>query len=155
MRHFFITSLALIGFHLNAQNLTAEEKEVMVPIQQLFQAMNDADSSKIRSAFHPDAAMFTTIVKNDTTKLITGTIDQFVNAIGKAQPGMLEEKIWDFDIKIDTPLAQVWCQYALYVNGQFHHCGVDAFHLIFTDEGWKIFEIADTRRTKNCEEPPN
>ena len=49
--------------------------------------------------------------------------------------------------------AQVWCDYAFYIGNTFSHCGVDAFQLHKQKDGWKIFHLADTRRTENCTIP--
>ncbi|MCR9252945.1 MAG: nuclear transport factor 2 family protein [bacterium] len=154
MRLFLSLILLVIALSSNAQSHSEQEEAILKPIINLFEAMNNADSSGIRAAFHPEVTMYTTFIKNDTAQLRKGELDNFVKAIGDAKPGMLEEKIWNFKINIDEPMAQVWCDYALYVNDEFHHCGVDAFQLINTTEGWLIFEIADTRRTEGCTEPP-
>jgi hypothetical protein len=44
-------------------------------------------------------------------------------------------------------------EYAFYVGERLSHCGVDAFQLFKGPDGWRIFEIADTRRSEGCEEP--
>ena len=36
---------------------------------------------------------------------------------------------------------------------RFSHCGVDAFQLVKTAAGWKIFQLSDTRRKEKCEIP--
>jgi hypothetical protein len=36
------------------------------------------------------------------------------------------------------------------VDGEFSHCGVDAFILVLTEDGWRILSIADTRTTEGC-----
>jgi hypothetical protein len=48
----------------------------------------------------------------------------------------------------------VWTPYAFYYDGNFSHCGVDSFQLARTAEGWKVVQIADTRRTQGCPTPP-
>jgi hypothetical protein len=51
---------------------------------------------------------------------------------------------------MDGSLAAVWVDYAFYLNNTFSHCGVDSFHLVKTEEGWKIFNLVDTRRKSDC-----
>jgi hypothetical protein len=41
-------------------------------------------------------------------------------------------------------------EYTFYVGDQMSHCGVNAFQLMKTTEGWKIIGITDTRRKDNC-----
>ena len=74
-------------------------------------------------------------------------------AIGGA-PVTLEEPIWDPVVEVSDRLATVWVKYAFYADEQFSHCGVDAFQLFKSEQGWKIFQIADTRRREDCWEPP-
>jgi hypothetical protein len=59
------------------------------------------------------------------------------------EPGQAEEPIWDAVVQIDDRLATVWVKYELIFNGEFHHCGIDAFELWRSDEGWKIFQLTD------------
>jgi hypothetical protein len=56
-------------------------------------------------------------------------------------PGMqqrLRERIWSPDVRIHGSIATVWAPYDFWQDGKFSHCGVDAFDLIKTDDGWKI-----------------
>jgi len=47
----------------------------------------------------------------------------------------------------------VWAPYDFWRDGKFSHCGVDAFDLIKTDEGWKIAGGGYTLESK-CEPSP-
>ena len=58
----------------------------------------------------------------------------------------IEERITNYDIKIDDPLASVWAEYEFYIDGKLSHKGVDAFQLFKSNAGWKIIQICDTRR---------
>jgi hypothetical protein len=39
---------------------------------------------------------------------------------------------------VQGSIAQVWTRYDFHNNGTFSHCGIDAFNLVKTDDGWKI-----------------
>jgi len=60
------------------------------------------------------------------------------------------ERIYDPEVRIDGTVAQVWAYYTFHLNTTFSHCGVDAFMLAKTSAGWKITQIADSRRTDGC-----
>ena len=62
--------------------------------------------------------------------------------------------MWDPVVQIRDNLATVWVKYAFYLDGEFLHCGVDAFMLARTNDGWKIVSLADTSQKENCEMPP-
>ena len=55
-----------------------------------------------------------------------------------------------FEIKIDGPLANAWVEYEFWLDGKLSHCGVNSIHLIKEKNGWKIFNITDSRRF-NCQ----
>ena len=56
-------------------------------------------------------------------------------------------------MEIDGNLAQVWTKYAFFLGEDFDHCGVDAFQLFNDGDGWKIFQLVDTRHREGCELP--
>ncbi len=140
-----------ITFALSAQ--TTEEKTVQAVIEQLFTGMQKHDSTMIRATFHPTARMQSVGMNRKTQQIELTTeasIDGFVKQIGSLPANIqLEERVLSYEIRIDGNMATAWTPYELYVNGKRQHCGVDAFQLYKTENGWKIISIADTRR--KCE----
>jgi hypothetical protein len=132
----------------------SEEANVEAVINRLFTGMHQADSTTVRSVFATDATMVTVLrTKEGIPTLRKDSLNDFIKAVGQKQPEPLTEEIWNMKIQIDGDFAQAWCDYAFYVGHRFNHCGVDAFHLIKTSEGWKIFHLADTRRKVDCHVP--
>ncbi|UXP33161.1 nuclear transport factor 2 family protein [Reichenbachiella agarivorans] len=129
---------------------SSQEIEVRQVVLDLFQAMYDGDSSKASKVFRPEAKLYSIFQQNDSTQWHEGSVPQFLTAIGSPHNVKWIEKSWDYQITIDDGLAQVWCQYAFFAGERFSHCGVDAFQLVHTHEGWKIFSLADTRRKDGC-----
>jgi hypothetical protein len=132
----------------------SEEANVMEVINRLFTGMHNADSTMIRSVFG-DKVTLATVVQNKEGKHVLKVEDfnDFIKSIGKPSPEPLTEEIWNLKVQIDGAFAQAWCDYGFYVGNNFSHCGVDAFQLIKTQEGWKIFNLADTRRRDGCNVP--
>jgi|AntRauTorckE6833_2_1112554.scaffolds.fasta_scaffold14438_4 hypothetical protein len=155
MRSFklFILLFFVIGINFSANAQSSEQAEVQATIETLFEGMLEADGDKIASTFQTDAIM-QTIVKNAEGEVMVrnGNLDAFVNSIGSAEPGRLNEKIGGYDIRVDGELASAWTPYEFYVGEDFSHCGVNSFQLMKTADGWKIFHIVDTRRQDNCVE---
>lgn len=136
---------------LLAQN---EQVAVMEPINNLFEGMNKGDSAMVHKAFTDDVGFAT--ISNDkegNPKLTRGSLQRFLVAMGTPHKEVYSEPIWDVKIEIDGSLAQVWAKYAFYLGKEFHHCGVDAFQLFKTPNGWKIFQLVDTRQQEGCEIP--
>jgi N-formylglutamate amidohydrolase len=140
-----------ITFALTAQN--SEEKAVQSVIEQLFTGMQKHDSTMIRATFHPTARMQSIGINRKTNVMGLTTeenIDGFVKQISSLPANVqIEERVLSYEIRIDGNMATAWTPYELYVNGKRQHCGVDAFQLYKTENGWKIIALADTRR--KCE----
>ncbi len=130
-------------------------EDVMKVVESLFEGMRKGDSTMVRNVFSEQARLMTVIVKDGQPLLRTGSVDGFVKAVGTPHDKSWNEPIWDFEVKIDGKLAQVWTKYAFYLGDDFSHCGVDAFQLFNGEDGWKIFQLTDTRQFENCELPPN
>jgi hypothetical protein len=145
--------LLIISVLVKAQ--PSEEANVTEVINRLFTGMYKADSSMVRSVFAQEVTMATAFrsKEGEPTLRREYSINDFVKAVGKQPPEPLTEEIWNLKVQIDGDFAQAWCDYAFYIGNKFSHCGVDAFQLHKSQEGWKIFHLADTRRKEGCEIP--
>jgi hypothetical protein len=143
---FFILTIAL-GLPLKAQ----EEKLVEEVISTLFVGMKTKNPDLVRPAFHPEAIMQTVVSGESGATLGSSSVQDFINRIATTPDNtVLDEKILEYQIKIDGQMASAWTPYEFYVNDTFSHCGVNSFQLIKTPEGWKITYIIDTRRKEGC-----
>jgi hypothetical protein len=140
--------IALITKNSGAQ--TAEDS-VKAVVKQLFDGMKNSDAEMIRSAF-ADSAILQTIGRDKQGKMIieNDKVDEFAKLISGLKKGAADEQIVFETIKIDGPLAIVWAPYKFYFDGQFSHCGVDSFQLVFINGQWKIQYLIDTRRKQPC-----
>jgi len=127
--------------------------DVLGTVNALFQAMKTADSAAVRTLLHPEARLVAISEQGGEVRARTTAADAFVRAIGAATEE-LNERIWDAEVRIDGAFAMVWAPYDFHRGAAFSHCGVDAFHLAHTREGWKIVEVAYTVRTQPCDRPP-
>lgn len=146
--------LLLLTTSMNGMAQTSEKEAIMNVVNQVFDAMRTNDSTLLKSCFVQSPNTFT-VFKNQEgqTNLATGSFQRFINAVGQPKDQVWNEPIWNEKVEIDGDLASVWVDYAFYVDEQFSHCGVDAFHLVRLDGNWKIFHLVDTRRKANCEVP--
>jgi hypothetical protein len=127
------------------------EQEVQQVIESLFDGMRAKNTTQIASAFSENAIMQTIAVTADGPQVNPGSVPDFLKRIGTTPADtQLDERILDYQIKIDGPMATVWTPYEFYVNGNFSHCGVNSFQLVKLAEGWKIVYIIDTRRKEPC-----
>ncbi len=144
-------SLLIMITVLSAQ---AQEDEIMQVVQSVFDGMATNNGDMVKAAFTEDASMFTVAYdKEGKVFKRQGSVEKFATAVSAPKDQAYNEPIWNERVEIDGALASVWVDYAFYLGNSFHHCGVDAFHLMLTDEGWKIFHLVDTRRTEDCKVP--
>ena len=152
---FFITIACIITISNSLIAQTSNEHvAIMTPINNLFNGMNKGDSAMIHKAFRDDVVFVTISTdKEGKPKLNRGELKRFLTAMGTPHEEIYSEPIWDVEIEVDGNLAQVWAKYAFYLGKNFHHCGVDAFQLFKEADGWKIFQLTDTRQTEGCNIP--
>jgi hypothetical protein len=64
------------------------------------------------------------------------------------------ERMWDARVLIHGRIAVLWTPYDFHRDGKFSHCGVDAFSLVKTDDGWKIAGFIYTVEPEGCRPSP-
>lgn len=154
MNKFLIVGLLLFGgFYLTAQS-SAEKEQVIAPIKQLFEGMAQKDSMMLKEVFYETARLATTATdKEGKPQFKIDDVAKFISSIGSfPKERSLEERILSYEVKVDDNLAIVWTPYEFYVDEKFSHCGVNAFELFKTVDGWKITSIIDTRRREGCQD---
>lgn len=130
----------------------APEEEVKQVITSLFEGMRAKDTQQVANAFSSEALMQTVIIKPEGNSIGSNAVSDFVKRIESTPAEIhLDERILDYQVKVDGILASAWTPYRFYVNEKFSHCGVNSFQLVKMSEGWKIVYIIDTRRKEDCE----
>ncbi|MCA9739159.1 MAG: nuclear transport factor 2 family protein [Gemmatimonadota bacterium] len=138
-----------------ARAQSGDEAAVMAVVEGMFDAMRAKDADALRALFTEDARLVSTGTDAEgRARARVVPMADFATNIGSAT-AYLDEQIWDEEVRIHDNLATVWVKYALFVDQQFSHCGVDAFQLFRGADGWKIFQIADTQRRQECWMPPS
>ena len=131
----------------------SEEAQVEAVIRSLFDGMRSKNSDQVAAAFSQDAIMQTVISKPEAISVGSNAVADFVKRIASTPAEThLDERIMDYQIKVDGQMAAAWTPYQFFVNGNFSHCGVNSFQLVKFANGWKIVYIIDTRRKENCED---
>lgn len=135
----------------SAQSASGDEAAVEEVVRGLFDAMRASDSAAADRLFHPDARLSGPVEKEGRVMLRTASVDGFLDAMGGAEAEW-DERIRNLEVRVDADLATAWMDYTFYHGGELSHCGVNAVQLFRSPEGWKIFQIADTRREEGCPE---
>jgi hypothetical protein len=118
--------------------------------QKLFDAMKAHDSQAAAALFLPGATLSSVDAEGKTS---VTPFEKFAERIGSSKKGWLE-RIWNPKVLQHGTIAVVWADYDFYLDGQFSHCGIDAFQMFKTESGWKISGVSDSRVTQGCEQNP-
>src|SRR5690606_9713857 len=145
---------ALIALPLAAQHpaghdgLTPAEDSVVAVAKRLFDGMRAHDGALLGSVF-AEGAMLTGVPRAGqpvTFRPATGFV------AGARAPGRpWGETSYAPEGRSDAGLATLYVSYTCSPGEKFSHCGVAAFWMIRTAEGWKISALVDTRRGEGCE----
>ena len=149
---FFMFSLSAKAQDLS--NYSQEKEAVQQVIENVFEAMRKNNGAALEVLFHPEMVMKTIGVNEQGEPVLKeGSARGFIDYVGQERPeNTLDERLTSLNILVDGPLAMAWTPYEFYASGEYSHCGVNIFKLLFNGERWQIFSITDTRRKANCPE---
>ena len=119
--------------------------EVLGVVATLFDGMREKNEAKLRSVFHADARLHTAGSGAGGTP-----IEAFIRSV-LSSPAGLDEVTFDEQVLVDGPLAVAWTPYNFFADGEFSHCGVNAFTMMRSEDGWQILQIVDTRAAEGCD----
>ncbi len=141
-------SISFSGF---AQN-DFSEADAKQLIDTFFEGFHKGDTTLMRTTLMKEVTLQTAYSnKEGEAKLNTGSLDKLLDAIAnRPAEQKWDERLLDYKVSIDGNLAHVWTPYEFWVNGNFSHCGANAFTLVKTDDGWKITHLIDSRRRSTC-----
>lgn len=131
--------LLLLPLLVAASSAMADPRDdVLDVVTAVFDGMRAKDAALLRAQFSPDARLGTT------------PVEDFISGV-TSSTAHLDEVTFDETVLIDAGLAMAWTPYNIFIDGEFHHCGVDLFVMKYSGERWLIHHLDDTRRTEGCE----
>lgn len=147
-----IFSIIAIGSISAFAQKADDSKDALAVVNKLFEMMAAHKPAEI-VALHTAEAQLVAIMKNKEGKSVNRTIkaEDFSKNFAEKKAELLED-MYAPKVEISGDFAQVWGRYVFYVNGKISHCGVNAFHLVRTDAGWKIAGASSTMEPQGCTE---
>jgi hypothetical protein len=139
---------------LQAQEGASAEEDALAVVVRLFDGMRDRDRATLESVFHESARLMSAGERDGVPGVGETPIPRFIENIVSSEGPILDERLYNPEVRVDGNLATVWVEYDFYRGEQFSHCGYDAFQLAMTPAGWKIIQITDTRRREGCPDRP-
>jgi len=136
-----------------AGKLVSPPTIVTQTVQEFMAAFDAGDEPQMKALMANDAQVFLVREDKETTLVRALPLAGLAANIAGASAD-LKEPIAIRSVMVEGPVAMVWAEYSLFVNGTRSHCGVDIFTLTRGSDGWKIATITYSHITEPCEEAP-
>jgi hypothetical protein len=149
--------LATFGVFLSsttaAAQTTPEEDAVLAVVQKFFDTMTSGDKTAAQDVLMPDGQYYGVREDADSLVIKRRTHQEYLDGLEQSS-GVALERMWNPTVNIHGRIAVVWVPYDFHIDGEFRHCGVDAFSLVKTDTGWKIAGTVYTLEPNGCDPSP-
>lgn len=139
-------ALLLLLAAAGAPLAAGDRDEILAVIQATFDGMASHDAAKVRATLTPDARV---LLADEAKVRLNVSGDEFARRVTAGTDG-IEERMSHPKVRVRGRIAAVWADYRFFAGGTLSHCGIDAFHLVRTDTGWRIFSIVSTLEKRGC-----
>lgn len=139
-------ALAALAEATPAQSTPGPEAEIVAVVNGVFDGMRKGDSAMVRPLFHAKARMITMDLRTGRPAQIEESAEGLIQSVGRPRTEVFDEQLSNVRVQIDGTLASVWADYKFFRGTTLSHCGIDHFLLVNEGSGWKILELADTRK---------
>jgi hypothetical protein len=153
MSRIICSFVAIALLSLPRQARAQDSAAVVTVVQQLFDGMASRDTALLRKILLPGASIVSLGSRSGAPNVTMRTDADFVKGMGSGTDKLLE-RIWTPTVMIRNAIATLWAPYDFHINGKFSHCGIDAFSLLKTADGWRIANITYTSERTGCEPSP-
>jgi hypothetical protein len=150
MRLVLIIILCAVASPIARAQSAADRDAVLKTMQAFFDTMTAKDVEGARKILAPQGRFH-------AMRMRDGDIRSFSNeeyfAQLQSEKRTFRERMWNPEVRVHGPIATVWTPYDFWIDGKFSHCGIDAFDLIKTRDGWQLAGGSYTIEDK-CEPSP-
>jgi hypothetical protein len=116
---------------------STEREAVLAVVQAFFDTMSANDVEGARKVLQPQGRFHAMRMRDGKPDVRAFSNEEYFADL-KASQRKMRERIWNPEVRISGLIATVWAPYDFWIDGKFSHCGIDAFDLIKTEEGWKL-----------------
>ena len=148
-----LAALIVLTFCFTVQMLaqrSGDEKAAVDVVNKMFAEMANHNPAAIEALYLPGSQL-AAVIKNkegkSNTRFLTG--ESFSKNFTEKK-SEIKEDMYAVEAKVYGDLALVFGRYVFFVDNKVSHCGVNAFHLVRTDSGWKIANASSTIEPQGC-----
>ena len=131
---------------------TDDSKDALAVVNKMFDEMAAHNPAGIVALYTPEAILAAAIKNKEGKSVIRSFPVEAFSKNFAEKKSELKEIMYAPETKIYGDLALVWGRYVFFIDGKISHCGVNAFHLVRTDTGWKIANASTTIEPQGCTE---
>jgi len=131
---------------------TDDAKDVLAVVNKMFAEMANHNPAAIAELYTKDSNLTAIIRKKDGKNAFAAFTGEAFSKNFAEKKGEIKEDMYAPEVKLYGDLALVFGRYVFYVDGKLSHCGVNAFHLVRTDAGWRIANASSTIDATACTE---
>lgn len=132
-----VATLLIMAAGPHAQPASTERDAVLSTVQAFFDTMAAKDVDGARKILQPQGRFHAMRLRNGKPDVRAFSNEEYLADL-KASQQPMRERIWNPDVRVNGLIATVQAPYDFWIGGKFSHCGVDAFDLIKTEDGWKL-----------------
>jgi hypothetical protein len=152
MRMLVVFIALAIAVPASTQPSSSERDAILKTVQGFFDTMTAKDVEGARQLLQPQGRFHAMRMRDGKPDVRAFSNEEYFADL-QAGKRKLQERMWNPEVRIQGPIATMWAPYDFWIDGKFSHCGIDAFDLIKTEEGWKIAGGVYTIESK-CEPSP-
>jgi len=138
----------------------ADRAAVRETVERFFAAMHEQDRDTLQRLALADGRGIAVRAGEGAADPDARSMAELIDSIMAGEAPVIE-RMWNPEIRIDlidsageAGIATLWAPYDFWLDGEFHHCGIDAFHLVKTAGDWRIAGVIWTSRTEGCPASP-
>ena len=135
-----------------AQSSNSEKDAVLKTVQIFFDTMAAKDVEGARAILEPQGRFHAMRMRDGKPDVRAFSNEEYFADL-QASKQKMRERIWNPEVRINGLIATVWAPYDFWIDGKQSHCGIDAFDLIKTEDGWKIAGGVYTLESKCAPSP--
>ena len=129
-----------------------DAKDALAVVDKMFAEMANHNPAAIAELFTKDSNLTAIIKRKDGKTAIAAFTGEAFSKNFAEKKGEIKEDMYEHKTLIDGDLAMVWGRYVFFVDGKISHCGLNSFHLVRTETGWKIANASSTIDSTGCNE---
>jgi uncharacterized protein (TIGR02246 family) len=152
MKKILIAIIFTLSVLLPAFAQKDDAKDVLAVVDKMFAEMANHNPAAIAELFTKDSNLTALIKRKDGKTAIAAFTGEAFSKNFAEKKGEIKEDMYEHKTLIDGDLAMIWGRYVFFVDGKISHCGLNSFHLVRTETGWRIANASSTIDATGCNE---